>query len=238
MGCLHDSMHRSIITPKRNSINKNQESTQKEKKIEIIYNNTSTSDNAVNTNLKDTNKRISFGDYGSSCPTREIPNNTSNSDNALYTNLKDTSKRLSFGDYGSSCPKTQNGEHIYSNNICICGKVSEIIEEDEEEYDEEGKPCPLSYTGNHHFVGANVRCKYCDVLKNNLMTIKKMSKRRMSMMSMFVLEEQLRSNKQLINVNVNEDNKEARSSDSNVSLCNEDRVKQGDSNKLAINKEN
>lgn len=66
---------------------------------------------------------------------------------------------------------------MYFNNICICGKVSDVIEEDEEEYDDEGKICPNSYTGNHHFKGGSLNCKYCGIQKTNLMTIRKSIKK-------------------------------------------------------------
>jgi len=84
-------------------------------------------------------------------------------------------KAMEFGEF---CKETQSGQHIYINNICVCGKVIDIIEEDEEEYDEEGKPCPKSNTGNHHFVGGSSNCKYCGILKSpTRMTIRKSIKK-------------------------------------------------------------
>jgi len=72
---------------------------------------------------------------------------------------------------------------MYKNNICPCGKVINIIQEDEEEYDEEGKVCLISNTGNHHFVKG--MCKYCESMQtrrvsfvkqiNQINSIKRMS---------------------------------------------------------------
>ena len=85
-------------------------------------------------------------------------------------------KKLEFGE---RCKETQSGDHIYIDNICICGKVTDIIEEDEEEYDDEGKPCLKSKTGNHHFVGDSLNCKYCLLLKTQMtvMSIRKSIKK-------------------------------------------------------------
>jgi len=76
-------------------------------------------------------------------------------------------------DYADPCKMNVNGVHIYRDNICSCGKVTDIIEEDEEEYDEEGKICPNSKTGNHHFKGNCNNCYYCGVEKNRLMSLRK-----------------------------------------------------------------
>ncbi len=53
----------------------------------------------------------------------------------------------------------------------------DVIEEDEEEYDEEGKICLSSYTGNHHFKGKDINCKYCGILKSARMSIRKSIKK-------------------------------------------------------------
>ncbi len=75
--------------------------------------------------------------------------------------------------FGEICPANESGDHIYIDNICGCGKVIDIIEEDEEEYDEEGKICPHSKTGNHHFKSGSASCKYCGVLKSLRMTLRR-----------------------------------------------------------------
>jgi len=75
------------------------------------------------------------------------------------------------------CKENKLGDHIYVNNICICGKVIDIIEEDEEEYDEEGEPCLKSNTGNHHYVGANSNCYYCEKTKTKYMFSRKSTKK-------------------------------------------------------------
>jgi hypothetical protein len=74
---------------------------------------------------------------------------------------------------GVECPESQTGEHIFINNICMCGKVTDIILEDEEEYDDEGNVCPKSKTGNHHFKNGEQNCFYCNAQKNPRMTIVK-----------------------------------------------------------------
>jgi len=86
-------------------------------------------------------------------------------------------KYLHLHDYRDKCKETQSGDHIYVNNICICGKVIDIIEEDEEEYDEEGEPCLKSNTGNHHYVGANSNCYYCGKTKTNWMLVRKSTRK-------------------------------------------------------------
>lgn len=72
---------------------------------------------------------------------------------------------------GEQCKENKEGFHMYKNNICRCGKVIDIIHEDEEENDEEGQICLLSNTGNHHYV--NGECKYCNILQSRRYSIVK-----------------------------------------------------------------
>jgi hypothetical protein len=108
---------------------------------------------------------------------------------------------LKSNEYGETCPESQTGEHIYINNICMCGKVCEVIEEDEEEYDDEGNCCPKSKSGNHHFRAGAKSCFYCSVVKTERMTIRKtMKKAQVEDLSIlnnnpFILEEGLISRK-------------------------------------------
>ena len=78
---------------------------------------------------------------------------------AIFYNLEEMVNQNSYNLCSSElCKENKEGIHMYKNNICRCGKVIDIIHEDEEENDEEGTICLLSNTGNHHYV--NGECKY------------------------------------------------------------------------------
>jgi len=71
------------------------------------------------------------------------------------------------------CCEHSNGIHFYKNNICSCGRVVEVIEEDEEEDDFDGGVlCSISETGNHHFE-LNSKCKYCGSMRSRRTTLRK-----------------------------------------------------------------
>lgn len=85
--------------------------------------------------------------------------------NELKSNIIDSNDSSEF------CKENPEGVHMYKNNICTCGKVIDIIQEDEEEYDEEGKICLRSNTGNHHYI--NGECKYCHILESRRYSLSK-----------------------------------------------------------------
>lgn len=67
--------------------------------------------------------------------------------------------RREYFEFNEVCTINPEGVHMYKNNICNCGKVIDIIQEDDEEYDDDENFCLISKTGNHHYV--NGLCSYC-----------------------------------------------------------------------------
>jgi len=89
-------------------------------------------------------------------------------------------------EYTEVCLKNPEGIHMYINNICACGKVIDIIEEDEEENDAESKFCLRSKTGNHHY--EKDICKYCGCCETERVLLSKQILRSIKMKRMSLAE--------------------------------------------------